>query len=113
VFFTDAKRDMKKKKLPVFKSAAEEAAFWDTHSVADYLSALEPADELFVLSPVLANKVRERAKKRLISIRLATWEIAQSKAVAKKRKMPYQALLREWIDEGLRNAYKTLRRKPA
>ena len=96
---------MKTKKLPVFKSSEEEAKFWDTHSVADYIGDLEPADEVFMLSPALVSKIRERAKKRLISIRLATWEIEKSKIIAKKRKMPYQVLIREWIDEGLRTAF--------
>ena len=35
---------MKRKKLPIFKSSNEEAKFWDTHSVADYIDDLEPAD---------------------------------------------------------------------
>ncbi len=96
---------MKKKKLPDFKTAEDEANFWDTHSAADYWHELEPVDELFVLSPALAHKIRERAKKRLISIRLAQWEIDKSKQIAKIRKIPYQTLLRQWIDEGLRAAF--------
>jgi predicted DNA binding CopG/RHH family protein len=96
---------MKRKKLPIFKTSDEEAKFWDTHSVADYMDDLEPADEVFMLSPGLASKIRDRAKKRMISIRLAKWEIEKSKVIAKKRKMPYQALIREWIDEGLRAAF--------
>ena len=101
---------MKTKKLPVFKSATDEAEFWDTHSVADYLPDLEPADEVFVLSPALAHRIRERAKKRLISIRLAEWEIQKSKEVAKKRNIPYQVLLREWIDDGIRAAFTKVKR---
>jgi predicted DNA binding CopG/RHH family protein len=105
---------MKRKKLPVFKSADEEAEFWDTHSVTDYLHELEEVDEVFVLSPALAKRIRERAKKRLVSIRLAEWEIEKSKQVAKQKKMPYHALIRQWIDEGIRAAFKnTPRRKAA
>ncbi|SRR5258708_22725077 len=96
---------MKKKKLPVFKSEEEEAKFWGTHSLKDYMHEFAPVDEVFLLSPRLARKIRERAKKRLISIRLAHWEIEQSKKIAKQRKMPYQTLLREWIDAGLRAAF--------
>ena len=96
---------MKKKRLPHFKTAEEEAEFWDTHSLTDYWHEFERVDELFVLSPALAHKIRERAKKRLISIRLAQWEIEKSKQIAKIRKIPYQVLLRQWIDEGLRAAF--------
>jgi len=96
---------MKKKKLPIFKSEEEEARFWGTHNLEDYLHEFEPADEMFLLSPSLAHKIRERAKKRLISIRLAHWEIEKSKQIAKQRKVPYQTLLREWIDAGLKAAF--------
>lgn len=97
---------MKRKKLPHFKSSEEAATFWDTHSLKDYLHEFEEVDEVFVLSPALAQRIRERAKKRLISIRLAEWEIQKSKQIAKERKMPYHALIRQWIDEGLRAAFK-------
>jgi predicted DNA binding CopG/RHH family protein len=66
---------------------------------------LEPVDELFVLSPALAQRIRDRAKKRMISIRLAQWQIEKSKHVAKTLNIPYQTLLRRWIDEGLRAAF--------
>jgi hypothetical protein len=96
---------MKKKKLPVFKSAEAEAAFWGTHSVADYLNDLEPVDDIF-FSPSLVEKIKDRAKKRLISLRLAAWEIDKSKQIAKKKHISYQALMRQWIDHGLRAEYK-------
>src|SRR5450631_3691362 len=96
---------MRKKKLPVFKTSDEEAEFWDTHSLTDYMHDLHEVDEVFVLSPALAQRIRERAKKRLVSIRLAEWEIEKSKEIAKRRKMPYHALIRQWIDEGIRGAF--------
>jgi len=96
---------MKKRKLPHFKTEKEAAEFWSTHRATEYLHELEPVDNLFMLSPHLAHKIRERAKRRMISIRLAEWQIETSKQIAKRRKMPYQALLREWIDAGLRSAF--------
>lgn len=36
-----------KKKLPKFRSREEEAAFWSTHSVADYWKHMEPSDLTF------------------------------------------------------------------
>ena len=32
----------KKSKIPAFKSIAEEAAFWDTHDLTDFLDELTP-----------------------------------------------------------------------
>jgi predicted DNA binding CopG/RHH family protein len=69
------------------------------------LHDFKETDKIFILSPRLAHRIRERAKKRMISIRLAHWEIEKSKEIAKKRGVPYQSLLRQWIDEGLRTAF--------
>ena len=96
---------MKKKRLPKFKSESEEAEFWAHHSLTDYLHEVKKTDDIFVLSPALSHKIKERSKRRMISIRLAHWEIEKSKEIAKKRGMPYQTLLREWIDIGLRHAF--------
>jgi predicted DNA binding CopG/RHH family protein len=104
---------IKKKKLPHFNTSEEAAIFWDSHNLKEYIHDFESADELFVLSPALAQRIRERAKKRLISIRLAEWEIEKSKQIAKQRKMPYHALIRQWIDEGIRAAFTKLPRGKA
>lgn len=93
---------MKKKRLPKFKSAEQEARFWETHSVTDYVDQMEDVTDLFTLAPELIQKIKERAQKKLLAIRLANWEIEKTKVIAKKRGMPYQTLMREWIDEGLR-----------
>lgn len=97
-----------KNKRPRFHTTEEEARFWDTHDITDYLGQLEEVndvDKLFVLSPALARKIHARAKRRLISLRLSVWEIEQSKEAAKKMNVPYQSLMRQWIDEGLRRAH--------
>ena len=60
---------MKNRKLPHFKTREEEVEFWDTHAMADYLDELGPADKVFTLAPSLAEKIRERAKTRAISLR--------------------------------------------
>jgi len=104
---------MKNMKLRNFNTSEEAAAFWDKHSLKDYIHEFESADEVFVLSPALAQRIRERARKRLISIRLAEWEIEKSKQIAKQRKMPYHALIRQWIDDGIRTAFTKLPRGKA
>jgi len=53
-----------KKKLPHFKKSEEAAKFWDIHSLKDYVHDLKPLDDMVVLSPNLAKKIREQARKR-------------------------------------------------
>ncbi len=90
-----------KRKLPNFKSREEEAKFWDTHSMTDYLDELQPADDVFTLAPSLAEKIRERSKTRAISLRLPQWVIDGAKRVAKKKGVGYQVLINTWIAEAL------------
>lgn len=103
---------MKNRKLPHFKTREEEAKFWDNHSMEDYLGELECADEVFTLAPSLAEKIKERAKTRSISLRLPQWEIDGAKRVAKKEGVGYQVLINTWIAEALiREAHRS--RRPA
>ena len=58
------------------------------------------------LAPELAEKIRERAKKRLIALRLPEWQIEGAWRIARRKKVPYQALMRAWIGEGLRQEWR-------
>lgn len=92
------------KKQPKMKTSKQERDFWDSHSVVDYIEDLEEVDNLFALSPELTDKIKERTKKKAISIRLANWEIELTKKIAKTRNMPYQQLIRQWIDIGIKKS---------
>lgn len=46
-------------KIPDFKTAEEEAEFWETHSVSDYWDEFEPVKE--ELDPKLKAKIKARA----------------------------------------------------
>ena len=86
-----------KNKQPRFHTTEEEARFWVTHDITDYVGQLEgvnDVDKLFVLSPALARKIHARAKRRLISLRLSVWEMEQSKEAAKKLKKMEREILR-------------------
>jgi len=96
-----------KRKIPHFKNLEDESRFWDTHSITDYLDELKEVNNLFLLSPGLIHKIKERATKKLVSIRLANWEIEKTKEIAKIKKTPYQKLMREWIDRGIRQEAKS------
>ncbi len=51
---------LKKQKIPKFKTIEEERAFWDTHSVVDYLSELEETKELIFERPPLKRNFQLR-----------------------------------------------------
>jgi predicted HicB family RNase H-like nuclease len=60
---------MKKSKIPKFKSIAEEAAFWDTHSFADYWNGFKAVDVVVELSKpkeeTLVLRINKDVKKKL------------------------------------------------
>jgi predicted DNA binding CopG/RHH family protein len=91
----------KTKRIPELKTEEDVHRFWSTHSLTDYLDDTEAVDEVIELSPELARKIRERSRKRLLTIRLEEWRIKRAKEIARKKGIPYQQLLREWIGRGM------------
>ena len=91
------------KRIPNLKSDEEIDRFWSKQSLTDYLEDTEGVDEVIELAPELARRIRERAKKRLLTIRLEEWKIKRAKEIAKKKGVPYQRLLREWITKAIRS----------
>ena len=89
---------MKKKKMPKFKSIEEERAFWDTHSVADYLSELEETEELIFERPPL---------KRNFQMRLDNETIRKLKKLSCKKGIDMSTIIRGWIREHLDKELKT------
>lgn len=79
-------------KIPEFKNDQEEAEFWDTHSVTDYLDDLKPVDITFI---------EARPRKSQISLRLDPQTITQLKKLAERRGVGYQTLIRMWVMERL------------
>lgn len=65
------------KKLPKFKTEAEEIRFWEKHSIADYWDELEEGREIFKrpkltpvtmkFDPLVLNKIKMLARKRGVS----------------------------------------------
>jgi len=71
--------------------------------MAQYLGSMERLDAAIALDPRLAERVKERAKKRLISLRLPLWQIDGAKRIGKRKNRPYQTLIQAWIAQGLRS----------
>ncbi len=82
----------KLKKIPKFKTEAEERAFWESHDSADYVDWSQATRATF---PNL------KPSTKTISIRLSESMIARLKSEAHKRDVPYQSLIKVWLSEKL------------
>ena len=81
-----------KKKIPNFKSEAEEQAFWSRADSADYIDWAKARKRAF---PNLKPSVKS------ISIRLPQALIEQYKILANKQDVPYQSLMKVHLAERL------------
>lgn len=79
--------------IPDFESLEEEAAFWDSHSLADFKDELEPV-ELEVDHPI----------GHILSVRLESEEFRRLSALAKQRGLTTTALAQRWVLEALAQA---------
>lgn len=78
----------KAKKVPKFKSEAEERAFWESRDSTEYVdwSNAQPV--------TLANL---KPSTKTISLRLPESLLDRIKVEANKRDMPYQSLIKVWL----------------
>jgi len=85
-------KDMKRKKLPNFKTEQEEREFWDTHSSEEYVdwNKVEVIDAPF-------PKLKPSTK--TISIRLPETMLEELKSLANKNDVPYQSLIKIYLAE--------------
>jgi len=82
----------KLKPIPEFASEQEERAFWETHDSADYL------DWSHAKRTVLPNL---KPTTKTISLRLPQQMLDSIKAAANARDVPYQSLIKVWLQEKL------------
>ncbi len=79
-----------KKKIPKFKTEAEERRFWQQHDSKDYLDWSE-AEE------IVLHRLKPSTRK--ISVRLPESMLEELKVLANKRDVPYQSLLKIFLSE--------------
>lgn len=79
-----------KKRIPKFKTEAEERRFWLTHDSTDYLNWSEAG-------AVVMPKLRPSTK--TISLRLPESMVEELKVLAHKQDVPYQSLLKVFLAE--------------
>jgi predicted DNA binding CopG/RHH family protein len=78
------------RRIPEFQSRQEEAEFWDTHDVTDYLDELKPAKVRFA-----------RNLSQGITIRFDPQTLERLRTEAKKKGIGPTTLARMWILERL------------
>jgi len=89
------------KPVPNFKSLEEEAHFWDTHDTTEY--AWEDIDETIEVGGPLKARVEKRRAERLAALlKLEPKHLRATQRIARRKGTTSEALLKTWIDEGLR-----------
>jgi hypothetical protein len=79
-------------KVPKFKTAEEEAEFWETHSPLEFPDEFEEVKE-----PI----VDRRGRKKGIYIRIDPEAIRVARSIGAELGIGYQTLFRMWIMQGL------------
>ncbi|WP_137893191.1 BrnA antitoxin family protein [Ramlibacter sp. 2FC] len=80
------------KTVPKFANEAEERAFWESHDSTDYV------DWSKARKVALPNL---KPTTKTISLRLPQHLLASIKAAANARDVPYQSLIKVWLQEKL------------
>ncbi len=95
------KRNRSRKAIPEFRSEAEERRFWETHDSTEFV---DWSKARFVRFPNL------RPSTETISLRLPAPLLADLKALANKRDVPYQSLLKVFLAERVAAEWRATRR---
>jgi predicted DNA binding CopG/RHH family protein len=82
----------KLKNVPHFQNEAEERAFWESHDTADYFDLSKAKRARF---PNL------KLSTTAISLRLPQGTLDRIKVAANRRDVPYQSLIKVWLEEKL------------
>ena len=83
----------KAKKVPKFKTEAEERLFWENHDSSDYVDWKQAES---VSMPNL------KPSTKTISLRLPEGLLDSIKIEANKRDMPYQSLIKSWLADDVK-----------
>jgi len=86
------------KKMPEFKTEAEERKFWESHDSTDYVDWNQARPASF---PNL------KPSTKTISLRLPQALLDRIKIEANKRDMPYQSLIKAWLSEDVEESRRT------
>jgi len=89
----------KVKRIPRFKNEDEERDFWDKHDFTDYFDLFQPVElDLSELRP----------STQPITVRLTKSLIASLKQLAHKKDVPYQSLMKIYLEKAVERDYQKL-----
>ena len=95
---------MKKfKKIPEFKNEDEEREFWDTHDSTEYIDWSKAKRVVF---PNL------KPSTKTITIRVPQSLLNALKAAANKKDVPYQSLVKVYLDEKVKEEFIQVKHAP-
>lgn len=87
----------KLKMIPNFKTDEEEANFWDTHDTTEYIDWSKA-----LVNPSFPNL---KLATKTITFRVTETLLDSLKMVANKKDVPYQSLMKIYLDEKVREEY--------
>lgn len=89
---------MKKlKPIPRFKNENEEAEFWGTHDSTDYFDISKA-----IVNPSFPNL---KPSTKTITIRVSQSLLESLKMIANKKDVPYQSLVKMFLDEKVKEEF--------
>ena len=83
-------KNMKKNKIPKFRTEEEERNFWSSHDSTEYIDWSKAKN-------ITLSNLKPSVK--TISIRLPEMMVEELKLLANKRDIPYQSLMKIYISE--------------
>lgn len=84
------------KKVPKFNSREEEIQFWETHDPLDF------EDSDIKVNINMSPQLQDESRLKQVTIRLRSSQLLAAKEIAKKKDIPYQTLMRSWINEAIK-----------
>ncbi len=87
----------KLKKLPVFKNEKDEVRFWENHDTTEYLDWSKA-----LVNPTFPNL---KMSTRTITLRVTESLLDSLKMLANKKDVPYQSLMKVYLDEKVREEF--------
>jgi len=85
------------KTIPHFKSETEEVEFWETHDTTDYIDWTKA-----IKNPSFSNL---KMSTKTITIRVTESLLDSLKMIANKKDVPYQSLMKIYLDEKVREEF--------
>lgn len=95
------KKLKKLKPIPKFKNEDQEDEFWSTHDSTEYINWSKA-----IVNPTFPNL---KPSTKTITIRVPQSLLDSLKMIANKKDVPYQSLVKIFLDEKVKDEYRAVR----